>query len=75
MNRISRGPKRVKGRRGEPISVGDAGEFLRDLLKKSRGHVGGIGLECLVAVNEKCGNRRREDTCLENVPKTLMGLQ
>lgn len=70
MNRISWGSKRVvKGRGCESISVGDPSEFLRDLLKKPGGHVGGIGPECLVAVDEKCSNRRRENTCLENVAK------
>jgi len=68
MNRISWGPKRVvKGRRGESISVGDPSEFLRDLSKKPGGHVGGIRHEGLVAVNEKCSHRRRENACLENV--------
>jgi len=35
---------------------GDADKFLGNLLKKPSGHVGGIGLEALVTLDEECGN-------------------
>jgi hypothetical protein len=46
---------------------GDADEFLGNLLKKPSGHVGGIGLEALVTLDEECGNGCGEYTRLETV--------
>jgi len=40
VNGITFGCERVKGLRGQAISIRDAHEFLRELLKKLRGHIG-----------------------------------
>jgi hypothetical protein len=46
-------------------SIRDPGKFLGNLLKKPGGHIGGIGLEALVTLDEECGNRCGEYTRLE----------
>ena len=66
-------PECVESRRGEVIPIGDPSEFLGDLLKKPRGHLGGIRLEVLVAFDEKCSNCRGEYTRLKNVEQKVNG--
>jgi hypothetical protein len=51
---------------GKLTSSGELGELLGDLLEKLGCHVSGIRLEELVAFDEKCGNGRREYTCLNS---------
>jgi hypothetical protein len=46
-------------------SIREPGKFLGNLLKKPGGHIGGIGLEALVTLDEECGNRCGEYTRLE----------
>jgi hypothetical protein len=53
--------------RGQRISIGDPNKFLRDLLKKPRGHLAGIGPEVLVTFDEERGNRRGEYTRLKTI--------
>jgi len=71
MNNITSRLKCFKSRRGEPFSVGDASEFLHDLLKKRGGYFSCIRLEVLVALNEKRSNRRREYTGLESIVRKV----
>jgi hypothetical protein len=74
MDESTSDPKRFEVRSGKSISNGEPGEFLGDLLKKPGGHLGGIRLEVLVAFDEKCSDRRGENTCLDGVvPKAKCG--
>lgn len=59
--------------RGQGISIGDPNKFLRDLLKKPGGQLGGIGLEGLVTFDEERGNGRGEYTCLETIFESQIG--
>lgn len=56
-------------RRGQAISIRKPHNFLGKLLKEPRGHVGGIGLEALVTLDEESGNRCGEYTRLETILK------
>jgi hypothetical protein len=67
MDQSTSDPERFEVRSGKSISNGEPGEFLGDLLKKPGGHLGGIRLEVLVAVDEKCSDCRGEYTCLDSV--------
>jgi hypothetical protein len=53
--------------RGQGVSIGDPNKFRRDLLKKPRGQLAGIGFEVLVTFDEECGNCRGEYTGLETI--------
>jgi hypothetical protein len=54
-------------------SIRDPRQFLSNLLKKPRRHVGGIWLQILVTFDEECSNRRREYTRLETIYKGKRG--
>ena len=74
MNSPTLGPKYVKSRRGESISVGDPSELLGDLLEKCGGYFGGIRLQVLVAINEECSHGRGKYTRLESVVPKVNGV-
>ena len=66
-NSITLRCKWVKRRKGQGTSIGDPNKFLRNLLKKPRGHLVWIRLEILVTFDEERGNRRGEYTRLETI--------
>jgi hypothetical protein len=57
--------------RGQGISIGDPNKFLRDLLKRFRVQLAGIGLDALVTFDEERGNRRGKYTRLEIIFQKL----